>query len=428
MLDKHRDHLKDFQLTVLCNPGALAQIPEGSRPLISGITTRIDAVLKKDFDLSINLSMNEAAWPIQAHILATKKLGPELDDKVLTIPDAWSSYLMTIKARAPFLTFHLQDMYKNILGVKKMPKVKKDHKSYQQIVIGLCNTNFFPADEQEKMMNLVHTKFPNLKIKDISEVEPVSDLSHILYVGPANFEALKICENGANGIFLTSQFQGFNLLPPNEGNYLVSSRTQTLDADKLFAFIAAELTNSDMPTDFAYAAYQIDEQHLFGSYLTSLNESDDNYPVYQSHVVLWNFILNLFDINLEIIRLSSGQIELLKFQLIVLTKLIRLYDYAMSSVDKIHQEAKSQAADNSVIQSHLKNLQEMEVIVDNISQTNSFLRPILDFYKIRRGQNTGDTLLAQAQHSFLTYTEEHQALKALQELFTVTLRKNEVSI
>jgi hypothetical protein len=100
----------------------------------------------------------------------------------------------------------------------------------------------------------------------------------------------------------------------------------------------------------------------------------------------------------------------------------------MSSVDTIHQEAKSNSANNDRIQGHLKNLKEMEVITDQISQTNSFLRPILDFYRIRRGQNLGATLLEQSQHSFLTYSEEHQALKAMLELFSVTLSKNEVSI
>lgn len=428
MLDKYRDTLKEFHLTVLCSPQALAQIPEGSRPIITGLKTRVDEVLKNKYDLSLNFSMNEAAWPLQAQINSDHKLGPRLADKILSIPDAWSSYLMTIKARAPFLTFHLQDMYKNILGVKRMPHVQKKHKSYQYVAIGLSNPNFFPALEQEKLMKLILSHHPLIKIKDVSEVDLLSDLSNILYVGPANFDALKVCENGANGIFLTSQFQGFNLLPPNEGHYLVSSRSKTLEADKLFPFINAEISNTHMPRDFAYSAYKVDEEHLFGSYLTSLNQSDDNYPIYQSHVVLWNFILNLFDVNLEVISCSPGQTELLKMQNVVLGKLIRLYDYAMSSINIIHQEAKSKEADNIKIQGHLKNLQEMETIVDNISQSNSFLRPVLDFYKIRRGQNSGDTLLEQAQQSFITYSEEHQALKALQELFTVTLRKNEVSI
>lgn len=428
MLDHNRDILKDFELTLLANPEALAKIQDGSEPIIPGITSKVSDILDKEFDLSVNFSMNEVAWPLHTQVKASQKLGPYEKDKQLIVPDAWSSYLLTLKARAPFLTFHMQDIYKNILGIKKISQPQKEHTNYQQVIIGLCNTSFFAATEQEKIMNLIHSHYPNLKIRDISEIDPVSNLSQILYIGPATFDALKICEDGATGIFLFSQFQGFNLLPHNEGHFVVSTKNAQLHADKLMPFINSELQGKDMPENCPYAVYQIDQENLFGSYLRSLNASDDSYPIYQSHVVLWNFILNLFDIHLEIIRCHPGQIELLKIQVKVLEKLIRLYDYAMSSVDTIHHEAKSVSADNDKLQGHIKNLQEIEIISDKISQSHAFLRPILDFYRIRRGQNTGATLLEQAQHSFLTYSEEHQALKAILELFTVTLRKNEVSI
>lgn len=428
MLDKYRDALKEFELTILTNPESLAKISEGSRPIVNGITTKIEEVLKKDFDLSVNLSMNEAAWPLQHRIKASQKFGPEQTEDQLKVQDPWSAFLLTLKARAPFIPFHMQDIYKNILGIKRIHQPQKTKKNYHQVAIGLCNTSFFPALEQEKLVNLIHAHHPNLKITDVTELDEVSNLSDVLYIGPATLAALKICEHEATGIFLTSQFQGFNLLPSDEGHYVVSSQGGTLQTDKLMGLIDAALGNREVSKDFAYAAYQIDEEHLFGSYLKSLNHSDDTYPIYQSHVVLWNFILNLFDINLEITQTTLGQNELLKKQLEVLGKLNRLYDYAMSSVDIIHQESKALTADNNKIQGHIKNLQEMEEIVDKISQTNSMLRPFLDFYRIRRGQNFGNTLLEQAQHSFLTYSEEHQALKAMLELFTVTLRRNEVSI
>jgi hypothetical protein len=100
----------------------------------------------------------------------------------------------------------------------------------------------------------------------------------------------------------------------------------------------------------------------------------------------------------------------------------------MASIDFIHQEAKSANTSSEKIQGHLKNLTEIDVISDQISQSHSFLRPFLDYYKIRRGQNDGGTLLEQSQNSFLVYSEEHQSLQALDELFSVTLRKNEVNI
>lgn len=428
VLDRYRDSFKDFELTLLVDPTALQQVQEGSTPIISGITTAIDDVLTQSFDLSVNLSLNESSWPLHCQLNASHKLGPLLKDQQLDVPDVWSSFLLTLKGRAPFLTFHLQDLYKNILGIKKIIQPQKETKHFQILVFGLCHTELFPAREQEEFLSLMITHFPHLKVKDITEVDLISDLSHVLYIGPATLDALKICEEGAQGIFLSSQFQGFNLLPRHEGHFFISSRMTQFKADHLLQFVSHAINSKMVSEPFPYAVYQIDEENLFGSYLKSLNASDDSYPVYQAHVVLWNFILNLFDINLEVTKCHDGQIRVLQNQMEVLHKLIRLYDYAMTSVDTIYQEAKSHTADQNKIQGHLKNLREIDDITDKISQSNIYLRPILDFYRIRRGQNSGATLQDQAQHSFLTYSEEHQALKVIQELFTVTLRKNEVNI
>ena len=428
MLDHNRELFNEFEITILVDPKSLAQLKDGSEPILSGITTNLAAVIDKSFDLSVNLSMNDASWAVHEKIKSNKKIGPYEKDKQLFIADAWSSYLLTLKARAPFLTFHLQDIYKNILGIKKVATFQQTSKKFQYVVIGLSNTDIFSSLEQEKLVNLILSNQPNLKIRDISEIDPISNLSQVLYIGPANFQALKICEAGALGIFLTSNFQGFNLLPHDQGHLLISSKNSPFNADKLIPIINSQVLRKEIPQNSTYAIYTTEEENIFGSYLKSLNSSDDNYPIYQSYVVLWNFILNLYDVHIDISRCQISQIELIRIQIEVLNKLIRLYDYAMSSVDTIHQEAKAISANNEKIQGHLKNLKEMESITDQISQTNSFLRPILDFYRIRRGQNLGATLLEQSQHSFLTYSEEHQALKALHELFSVTLSKNEVSI
>jgi hypothetical protein len=428
MLDRYREALKDFEVSLYVDPLSLAQIEDGSVTLIPGITTDLAFILQQSFDISANFSLNETSWQIQHQIGANQKLGMIESHGQLLIPDAWSSYLLTLKGKAPFLTFHLQDLFKNILGIKRIQTHKKNKKNYTELVFGLFNTEFFPADEQENLINLVHNQYPHLPIKDISEVDVVSDLSHVLYIGPGTFDALKICEAGADGIFVGRSFQGFNLLPLEDGHYFVSTLNGKANAEILFKFVMHRIADKEISRDFPYAVYKIDEEHLFGSYLKSLNRSDESYPIYQCHVVLWNFLLNLFDTNLEIINCSEAQTQLLTTQVEVLDKLIRLYDYAMSSINTIHQQAKSSQADAFIIEGHLKNLREIETITDKISQSHVFLRPILDYYRIRRGQNPGRNLLEQSQDSFLLYSEEHQALKSLLELFTVTLQKNEVNI
>lgn len=428
LIDNYRDIFKDFDLTLLVNQSALEQLEDGSVSLLPGITTNSEQVLRTEFDLSVNLSLIESSWTLHGQINSKQKTGPYYLDNQLWVPDSWSSFFLTLKGRAPFLTFHLQDIFKNILGIKRITPTQNEKRTYNTVAFGFCNTDLFPSHEQEKLVSLIHQHHPHLKILDISETDPVSDLTHVLYIGPASLASLKISEAGALGIFLTGQFQGFNLLPHGDGNLVVSSRQTKFHAESLMPIIDSEIHHKEITTALAYSVYKIGQENLFGSHLESLNISDETYPIYQAHVVLWNFVLNLFDVNLEITRCTPEQITLLSHQIQVLKKLVRLYDYAMSSIDTIHLEAKATRADSQKIQGHLKNLQEIEEISDKISQSNSFLRPVLDYYRIRRGQNQGSTLLEQSQHSFLTYSEEHQALQALLELFTVTLHKNEVNI
>lgn len=427
VLEKNHNSFKEFQMTVLVDEKSMGAVYDKTSPFLKGITTDVASVLAETFDLSVNLSLNENSWDLHDSVKAGNKIGTYRHKGELIVEDLWSSYLLTLKARAPYLTFHLQDVYKNILGLKNTQFHDHSRISPKFIAFGTAATHLFSAQEQDNFLTEFTMAHPGIPVKDVSEVDLVDDVTDCLYIGPATLASLKLAEAGARCIFLTSSFQGFNLLP-HEGNHtILSTRGGVFRAGALLKFIENDLrdkSNSDCP----YSIYSIDQTVASTSYLKSHNKSDDNYPFYQTHVVLWNFLLNLSDIDLEIVKCSESQITLLKTQYEVLTKFIRLHDYAMTSVDTIHAEARSTTSDAVKIDGHIRNLQDIEKISDQIAATHALLRPFLDFYRIRRGQNFGSTLLEQAQTSFLTYAEEHQALKALQELFSVTLRKNEVNI
>lgn len=427
VLEKNISSLKDFDVTVLVDSKSLSLVE--SKSVVSGfkLTTNIAEVISQKYDMSFNLSHMEEAWHIHSQVDSITKIGPYYENGRLIVKDNWSSFYLTLKSKAPFLTFHLQDIFKNILGIKRIEKTGQDRPAIKTLAFGFSNPNLLSGHELEELVNELHASYPLMAIRDVSEIDPVEDLSHILYIGPATLDALFLCESGAQGFFLTSQFQGFNLLPYGENHLVVSSRGQSFKAENLVPLIENKIAGSPQPKT-TYSLYKLTNEHLFGTYAHAFDKSDDSYPIYQSHVVLWNFLLGLFDTNLEVSHCSPSQLELLKQQEVVLNKLNRLYDYAMSSVDTIHAEARSSEANFEVIQGHLNNLQEIDGISDKISQSHPFIRPILDFYHIRRGQNEGTNLLEQSQHSFLAYSEEHQALKALQELFSVTLNKNEVNI
>lgn len=427
VLEKNQSSLKDFDLTILVDKKSLEFIQTKSIIASFKIVSDFSEVISQKFDMSFNLSQREETWTIHSQIESEHKIGPYFEGDRLIVKDHWSSFYLTLKSKAPFLTFHLQDIFKNIIGIKKFENSKNEVSPIRTLAFGFTHSELFSGQELENLVNDIHASHPFLAIRDISEIDPIQDLSSVLYIGPATLDALFLCESGAQGLFLTSHFQGLNLLPYGENHLVVSSRGESFLSRHLLPLVQSKILNTPTPKT-NYSLYKLTKEHLFGLYAEAQDKSDDSYPIYQSHVVLWNFLLGLFDTNLEITQCSPSQLNLLKQQEMVLTKLTRLYDYAMSSIDTIHAEARSNEASQQVIQGHLKNLQEIDTISDQISQSHPFLRPILDFYHIRRGQNEGSTLLEQTQHSFLTYSEEHQALKALLELFSVTLNKNEVNI
>lgn len=427
VIEKNPLAFKEFQLTILVDEKSMRTVYSNVTPFLKGMTTDESSVLKDHFNLSVNLSLSEAAWDLQGQVQADRKIGIRREKGDTIVDDLWSSYLLTLKARAPYLTFHLQDIYKNILGIKNFQNSDRTQVNPKLIAYGTSAIHMFPVQEQENFLNELSVSYPGIPVKDISEIDLVDDVSATLYVGPATLEALKLTEAGARGIFLTYAFQGFNLIPHEGSHLILSSRGGVFRAGALLKFIDNDLrerTNDDCP----YSVYSIDMTTFHGSYLKSHNKSDDTYPFYQAHIVLWNFLLNLADVDLVITKCNEGQLQLLKTHYEVLSKFIRLHDYAMASIDAVHAQARSITSDGQTIDGHLKNLQDIEKISDTIASSHPLLRPFLDFYRIRRGQNAGSTLLEQAQSSLLTYSEEHQALKALQELFSVTLRKNEVNI
>lgn len=427
VIESNPSAFKDFETTILVSNISLSSLTQKTSPLITGIQTDPEKIRNQTFDISVNLSLTESSWDLHGEISSTKKLGPYRIKTSLHVDDLWSSYLLTLKGKAPFLTFHLQDIYKNILGIKNLSKKNSTKSKTRQIVFGNMNPKYFSPTENEILIHEIASKHSQIPLKLLSEIDIISDVSATLYIGPATLESLRFCEAGGKGIFLTSHFQGLNLLPSGGNHKIISSRNSSFLGMLLFPLIDAEIMGEHF-YDIPYSVYEIDPENIFGTYLKSLNKSDDTYPIYQSHVVLWNFLLNLYDTNLEITSCNEEQIDLLKSNKEVLEKLIRLHDYAMASINTIYHEAKANLASGDKINGHINNLIEIEKASDRVAQSHSMIRPILDFYKIRRGQNNGETLVDQSQISYLTYTEEHQALQALDELFSVTLSKNETNI
>lgn len=427
-LERGIKNFNNNQLTILVSEKSYLALYNDSTPLISRITFDQDKVKQVSYDLSINLSLNESSWKYHSEIISPVKKGFYFIGRDFVVTDLWASYLLTLKSKAPFLTFHLQYIYSKIIGISiTKPNYLSGPNHLKQIAYGFSSVELISSEEQENIILEINKLFPHLPIKDISEIDLIDDLSKTIYIGPANLDALKICSAGARGIFLVKNFQGFNFVPYNGNHLIISGEGKKIYINQLINNIT-EFILGKKYSNSGLSQYTINHEFFSGAHLQSLYRSDFNYPVYQAHLILWAYLLDMNEIRLNSSTFEGSQINYLKNEIETLNKLIRLYDYAMASIDGIYLEAKSSTTNPNNVNQFITKLQEIENITDQISQSDPYLRPILDFYRIRRSQNFGQTLLEQSQHSLFTYAEEHQALKVLQELFSVTLRENEANI
>ena len=423
VLAQYESAFQNFETTILVDEKSY-QAVRSAFDAIKGITFSATTVLAKSYDLSINLSLSEISWDFHGGVKALNKVGPYREKSETKVTDFWSSYYMTIKSNVPFLTFHLQDIYKHILGIKKvLPYQKKDNRQYKTIAVGYMNPNVFAAGGQEEFINGLSRRFRFAKVKDISEVS-LND-HDVLYIGPASLEALKL--KPQSSIILASQFQGFNLMPHDDGSYLISTRGEAFKAPQLLD-VVEKLIQQETVTDQSYSIYQIDTQNHANAYLNVVTTGEEHFPFYQVYTVIWNFLMSLTEVDLPVSETTTAQKTMIEAQNSIIKKLTRLHEYAMVSLDVILKEAKSSSANSETIEGHLKNLSDMDHTFETVAGSQPMLRPILDYYRIRRGQNEGHTLLEQVQNSILTYHEEHQALQAMSELLEKFIQRKSVPL
>jgi hypothetical protein len=427
-LEKHRFALKDFEVVLLASDQPWAELQEHEYfPALSYVITDAEAALSRNWDVSVNFSLNQESWDLHHQIKSNRKLGPTSINNQLSVNDLWSTYLVTLKSGVPFLTFSLQEIYRRILGIKVPAPEPQYVRSNSRIVLtSRLNTQILPMVAQQKLFERLGLEL-GLKVKDLSEADMVSDLTRYIYIGPPCLEALSLCEQGATAIFLSSNFQGMNLMPHHGKHWLISAEGASFELHMLYPLIT-KIIQRQPPTKPSYPLYELTHGQSCGPFWRACGKSDAHYPIYQSHLVVWSFLLNLQEVTLEPVSCSEEQRSLLNSTGMVLSKLMRLHEYALASLDMIVKEFRKNDVNYEIVEQQLDNLREMDQLFDQIAASNTMLRPFLDFYRIRKGQVPESNLLEQAQETFLTYNEEHQALSALEELFSVTLVKNEVSI
>ncbi len=429
LLEAYQAEFHNVSTVLHVDQVALQSLSSSTTPMFKNIETNPESILQMDFDISFNLSLNESSWDFHQDVQSLQKIGISKERGDIIASDFWSTFLLTLKANPPYLTFHLQDVYRNILGLKNRSENQASHiKPVKRIVFGKFNPEFFSINDLKLIAENIHEHYPHIETLFNPNLDLVDDLSDAIYFGPPTLQSLRISDCGARSILLVRNFEGFNLIPYQTENYILSTKGNRPDFQSIVLTLSDFLSNGKFTRfqDFSY--YEVTQENIYGAYLKSLNNSDFYYPFFQCHVVLWNFLLNLFDINLNISQCTKDQILLFQHSSETIQKICRLYDYAIASSEQIYEEAQKDLPSKSIIDTAINRLIEIEEVISRIAESNVILRPVIDYYKIRRSQNNGENLLKHSQSTVLNYAEEQHAMNALHELFSVTLSRNEASI
>lgn len=379
------------------------------------------------FDESYNLSLNDQSWKDHESIKSSRKIGAYNSESGLNVKELWSTYLLTLKTRAPFVTFHLRDIYRRILELG-IPVLDNSHgRHIERIVYSPLSSECFRVEEQEKFLRDLSIDFPSIPIIDVSELDDDMELATMLYIGPANFTGCKIVTSGARGFFLQTHFQGMNFIPYKEGQIVISSEGTPFLAKHLTGILEGTFKGK-YKSDIPYNVYFTERESSSNLYLRPHFKTDKTYSFYQSHFVLWNFLLSLEDVSLPLSQSKEDQKSILKDNINVLSKLIALQKYALEATNSVLKQAKAKLVDTKKLEMNLEIIRDYDQTALKIAEGHPLLRPFIDFYHIRKGQTGAFTLQEQAEEALLISHEEHQALSALQELFSVTLNKNEAKI
>lgn len=426
IIDSQWSSFSQNELHLLINPLELEKLKFPIRPNIT-IHSDVESIKDIDFQESYNLSLNETSWREHSQVKAVRKRGPYFTEGNLVVRDLWSTYLMTLKARAPFITFHLRDIYRQILELGIPTLENKESRYIEKIIFSPLPTSTFKAEEQEKFILELSQDFPSIPIVDLSEVKDVSDLSNSLYIGPLDLNGCQLVSRGAKGFFLQTHFQGMNFIPYREGQIIVSSEGNYFQAKHLKAILEGAFKGK-YKADIPYSVYITERESSSNLFLKPHIKTDSSYPLYQSHFILWNFLLNLEDVNLPAHFPKDDQKVLLQENTNVIKKLSSLQGYALEAINHILKQAKAKLIETNKLEANFEIIRDYDQTAQNIAKSHPYLRPLIDFYHIRKGQSSAFTLQEQAEESLLIYHEEQQALSALHELFSVTLNKNEAKI
>jgi len=426
-LESHRNYFENSEINLLVDKLAFREISGHYQPLLKNIYTEEESISSMNFDISFNLSCNEESWEIHRNINAEYKIGPQKTrNNNLYIDESWSTFYLTQNHSKSCLFFHLRDTYRNIIGIKNCVKTesKKDRKT-KKIILGRKSiTNKEDRFTLELKKFLFH-QFQEVEFKGIDEVDFIENHVDSIYIGHPCLEALRLNDLGAKSILISTQFEGMNLVPYDEKNFLIIPKTYSIKFHSLCEIILNILNDKPKSHYKEFSVYETTFENNFGLQLKSLSNPDIKFMHYQINLVLWNYVLNLFELNLSIHEFSKEEIQHIRDVKNLVDKIQRIIEVAIKCCENIFHESKNDYIEFSNIQNYINQIKDTEECLEDAAKSNFSISQILDFYKLKRSFETEPQLNHQAQSTLINFIEEKHVLSAYVELVNLIINKNE---
>lgn len=415
-LKRYAHELSHFDI-YLCAPQSKTKIDRNWKEIST------DQIKNHNFEMILNLSLNEKSWEFAKDLEAPYFVGCRFTEtENLQVTGHWSTYLLQLKGGASFLPFHLQDIYKSIVGCKSI-SLSQERTWKNEVIYWQC-PRFINKDVYRVLIAQLKERY---KRWDFIEGQPQADKIGF-YIGPATDEVSLWNDQGHRLMILKEHFEGLHFAPTGDHHWLVNPHTKTHDFTEFYKIMIQFCEQLPCKDIKDWEVYQTTQENLFGTTLKPLSETNNNFPFYQFHVVIWQYTLNLFDVNLDVTALSEPQVETMKFYETILNKTTRFLDLILAHLADQIEHFDENNFDIKKFQAAVSEIQEFEEITGKLAQNHPLLRPFFDYYQITRGQSEFTGLKDQISDQMLILSEQSGVLKALLELISMTIQKSSSKI
>lgn len=383
----------------------------------------LEEIQNHQFEMIFNLSLNEKSWETAKDYSAKYFVGCRYTEtENLQVMGHWSTYYLQLKGGTSFLPFHLQDIYKNIVGCKSLA-LSEEKKWKDEVIYWQC-PRFINKDVFFILIAQLKERYKNWEFIEGTPQENKPGF----YLGPAGDQVSLWHDQNHRLFLLKANFEGLHYAPAGDNHWLVNPHQSNPDFTELYKLMIQFCEQLPCKDIKGWEVYQTTQENLFGTSLKALTQTNANFPFYQFHVVIWQYVLNLFDVSLETIQASPKQLETLQFYEEVLTKTSRFQELIVARLADQLEHFDETNFDIKKFQAAISEIQEFEQITSKLAENHPLIRPFLDYYQIQRGQSEFSGLRDQLQDQMLILSEQSGVLKALLELISMTIMNSSSKI